>query len=218
MLSKLNPMIDDAIVKAGGTGWKDYLDTYANGRLALDKQTLFGKLSDLYKTNKQAFVDAVEGNNPDLVRDTIGGGKYDIKEILGDKHAKLQQMADYVKSEQKIAGAARAGGAPLSKIMEQQNQPIVNRLVALVGGPKVELANRLIEGLRGSVSARVMSRVEEAAKSGQSMNDLLNTLPYSDRISLMKAYERTPEGSFFLNTLTGGALMSPSRNNLAPQQ
>lgn len=213
MLSKLNPMIDSAIEKAGGTGWKDYLDTYAKGREVLDTQTLFGKLSEMYKNNKKAFVNVVEGNDPELVRETLGGNKIDIKDALGDKYAKVRQMADYVKSEEKIATSAKAGAAPLTQIMAEQNKPMMNRLISIIGGPKVELTNQLVEGLRGNVSAKIMTRINQAAKSGQSMNDLLNTLPYNDRVQVMNAFQKTPGGEFMLNALGGGAAISTSQQN-----
>jgi len=217
MLSKVNPLIDDAIVKAGGTGWTDYLDTYAKGREALNTQTLFGKLSEMYKNNKKAFVNVVEGNDPELVRETLGGNKLNIKDALGDKYAKVRQMADYIKSEQKITKTAREGGPALTEIMAERNKPMMNQMLSFMLGPKVVLTNALVEGLRGSVNAKVMSRISEAAKSGRSMNDLLNTLPYNERVQVMNAFQKTPGGEFMLNTLGGGATVSAGQQNALAQ-
>ena len=217
MLSKINPMIDDAIVNAGGTEWKNFLKTYAEGREVLDTQTLFGKLSEMYKNNKKAFVNVVEGNDPELVRETLGGDKVDIKEALGDKYAKVRQMADYVKSEQKITKAAREGGPALTNIMAERNKPVMNQMLSFMLGPKVVLTNALVEGLRGNLRSRVISKIEAASESGRSMNDLLNTLPYNERVEVMNAFEKTPGGKFMLNALGGGATISAGQQNALAQ-
>ncbi len=206
VLNDLKPVLDDAITKAGGKDWAKYLEQYTAGSKKLDQRELFGRLSDLYKTNKQAFIDLVKGNDKQTVQDIFGYGEYDIQKALGDKYSSILKMANHAESELGITSAANKGGKIVSGAVEDKS--IVNKLASLFGG-KIALANKFVEGLKGSVSKSTMDAITAASRSGASMNELLATLPYNQQQELMNA---------FRNAKFAGAGVNVLANQLQGQQ
>jgi predicted nuclease of restriction endonuclease-like (RecB) superfamily len=80
LLGEVRPLIDDAIEKAGGTGWRNYLKTHEIGAQEINIQKLYGEAADMYRTNKQGFIDLIKGNNPDAVEKIFGPGSFNILE------------------------------------------------------------------------------------------------------------------------------------------
>ena len=193
VMKQINPMIDEAIVKAGGEGWRDYTRTFAQGKDVINQQKLFGELSKLFKTNPDAFVKVVKGENTAPVRKIFGNDKFEIKDVLGDRYNQLLEMSDYIQSRAKVSealGPEYKGGTALSEVM-QKSETIPNKLLSLLGGKTVNLSNALIQGLEGNMSLKMKKIINEAAKSGKSMNELLANLPYNQQLELMKAYQAT---------------------------
>ena len=197
VMAGLKPSIDAAIKDAGGVEWQKYLDTFAQGRANIDKQELFGKLASLYEkgvkgseASKQAFINLVKGNNPKVVNKIFGYGNYDIQGVLGDQYPKIAQMADYLQSEINIANQAKAGVSAFNRLTAGEGG-VANTLVNLLTR-KVPLSGEVLEGLKGSVSTRALNVLQEAAKSGKSMNELLNTAPVSVKNELAKALRGNP--------------------------
>lgn len=198
VLNDLKPVLDDAITKAGGKDWAKYLEQYTAGSKKLDQRELFGRLSDLYKGNPQAFIDLVKGNDTKTVQDIFGYGEYDIQKVLGDKYSSILKMANNVESELGITSAANEGGKRVSGAIQKES--IVNKLAALFGG-KIALANKFVEGLKGNVSKSTMDAIMTASRSGKSMNELLATLPYNQQQELMRAFSSSKFGGAGMNVL-----------------
>lgn len=199
VLNDLKPVLDDAITEAGGKNWAKYLEEYTAGSRKIDEKQLFGQLSDMYKKNPQQFVDAVKGNNPELIQNIFGYGEYDIQKVLGDKYSAILKMANNAERELAITDAAGQGGKRVSSALEDTS--MLNKLTSLLGG-KVELANKLVEGLKGNVSKSTMDAITAASRSGASMNDLLATMPYNQQQEFIKAFRNSKFAGTGLNVLS----------------
>lgn len=71
--------IDDAIEAAGGAGWKEYLNAFAEGMKGIERQTFQRKLAALPEAR---LAKVMKGEDPDFVEANFGPGRYDINEEL----------------------------------------------------------------------------------------------------------------------------------------
>jgi len=93
VLSEVKPMIDDAIQRAGGRAWRDYLHSYEMGMRGIDQTKMAAQLMDLYQTNKPGFVRLMQGNDPAAVESIFGPGSYDIVREMGSKIQTIRPIA-----------------------------------------------------------------------------------------------------------------------------
>ena len=75
VISTIRPIIVDAVEQAGGTGYRAYLEEYAQGMQQINQTKLGGKLLDLFKNSPEKFVKIVEGNNPEEVAFIAANGR-----------------------------------------------------------------------------------------------------------------------------------------------
>ena len=114
-LEEVRPLIDDAIEKAGGTGWKDYLKTYSQGMQAIDQKAMAAEAAKLFKNSPDQYVRLVRGNNPDAVEAIFGPGSYDIFKEMGSKLPTLEKLASNIERTGAMKEAATAGTETLGK-------------------------------------------------------------------------------------------------------
>ena len=183
----LNPLIDDAIETAGGTGWRDYLKTHADGMKQIERMDLLDRARDMYQTRPDAFIKLVEGNDLDTLRDVFGPGaaNTDIKALLGRDFTLLDRMAAYLKTEARISNAATAGVSSLNA--EFAKIPASVQIPNFFS-PKVNVANAALAGLQGKVMAKTMEVLKRAVNSGATMNELLAAVPAGDRSKVLAAF------------------------------
>lgn len=201
VLTTVKPLLDDAIEKAGGTGWRDYLRTFEDGMHAIDQRRLAARALTLYRKSPKKFIELVEGNDPDAIEKIFGPGSYDLVQEMGQGHANtLRRVADDLVREQTITGKAREGLPAAQTIIERNQRSLEVRLPNFFS-PKVTLTNKLLEGLEGEIEQKTMDALINASKSGKNMNELLNTLPTSERNQLLLAMR---------NSKTWSPLLTPS--------
>jgi hypothetical protein len=109
LISRMNPAIDEAIMAAGGTGWKDVLAKWQKGYRGIDRMKMGSELMQKYDKNPQAVVDAARGNATDLVESVFGPRKYDIAEQMGGKMGAVNRTADAIDLRSRTAQQAKAG-------------------------------------------------------------------------------------------------------------
>lgn len=220
IVGELNPIIDRAIEEAGGTGWKAYLKTHAEGMKQIERMELIDRARDLYEKNPAAFIRLVDGNDTKTLRKIFGPGaeNTDIKKVLGDDYFNLAEMAERLKTEAKITRAVTgpdSGVAALNKIIaEQKTQYRIPNLLSA----KVALTNEVLTGLQGEVTAKTMRLLETASRSGADMNRLLNSMPAQDRNAVVKALSSSAIAKGVVPATVSepnNALAPPSQNALA---
>lgn len=210
LLAETKPLIDDAIIKAGGTGWKNYLDTFAAGMDVINQRKLAQTARDLYKKSPDEFVALVRGERPDLVEEIFGKGRNDIKVEMGAKYKALDNVAHELERSAGMKTAAEAGAEHLGQIAKQA-QP---SLRVPFFGLKATVGNAVLKELSGKLNTKTMDILEKGFRSGADMKELLDSVPFGDRSKVYNAIAKVNRFNVS-NTAAGlNALAGQNQNQL----
>ena len=184
VLEEVRPLIDDAIEKAGGTGWRDYLKTYSQNMQAIDQKAIAAEAARLFEKSPQEYVRLVRGNNPDAVEAIFGPGSYDIFKEMGSKMPTLEKLAARVQTKGEMADAAALGKEEFAETIERAGRtfPRIRNML----NPKVTFANMTMDQLEGRLGPKVAAKLKEGMVSGKSALELLNTLPAVERGAVLR--------------------------------
>lgn len=201
VLSKINPLIDDAIEQAGGKGWREYLATHSKGMNIVNQQRMAATAQDLYRTDKPAFVELIHGNNKAAVQDIFGPGKYDIATQMGDQYPALKKVADQTARDLGIEASAVKGATAARNIINDRTGGFTS-------------LPRIGKGLRASSSAQDMfdaalsrntqKTLFSALQSGQSAAALLDKLSAAERSKLTGIFGGRTGTLRYLNSVFTG--------------
>ena len=213
VMTKLKPVIDDAIVNAGGVGYKDYLAAYAKGAQQIAEKKLSGKALDLFKTNKDEFVRLVEGNSPDTVEKILGPGSYNIaKDVSENTLNVLRDQASKVVREANIKTQVAEGQDALKELLTQHLSKV--RLPSYITAVAAT-TNKALGILENKIGTKTMRTLTEAFKTPQGAADLLNTLPANERSKVLQLIsDPTKWGGVVPGAVN--ALAPANENALAP--
>jgi hypothetical protein len=210
MLTQIRPLIDDAIEKAGGKTWRDYLATHSAGLKQIEQMEMADKLRNLYTTDKNTFVKLVEGNDTKAVQDIFGPGNHDIAVQMSEKIKPLLKIKDEIvrdaKIKEQINNARRALGFKEGSWAE--------KIPGFVG-LETAVAKKLIQTIEGKINDKAIQVLVKGAESGKSMNEILNTLPASERTKFLNVLNSSKEWPPLVGTAINRAT---NRNKLAPEQ
>jgi uncharacterized protein YjgD (DUF1641 family) len=185
VLSDIKPLLVDAIEGAGGTGYRKYLENYTKGMQNIGQTKLGAQAMDLYKKSPQQFVDLVEGNSPEVVEKIFGTNNYDIAvEMSKDAIKTLEGAAKQITSRAEMAKQATAGDQALVELMKDH---AINLKLPNVFNVVATTTNKTLDIVGKIVTKRTMAKLTEAAKTAKSFDELLNTLPASERNAILKA-------------------------------
>lgn len=186
VMSKVRPMIVDAIEASGGKGYRAYLEEYSTGMQEIAKQKLTGEARRLWTTDKDAFVRLVQNESPDVVEKILGSGKYNIaRELTEDTMQTLREQAK--KHLTDLAVARQATGEGTLKVLAellQQNLSLwrlPSRLSTLT-----TFTNETLKRLEDKIGTKTMDALTEAAKSPGKAANLLEKIPADLRPNLIQ--------------------------------
>ena len=184
VLQEVRPLIDDAIEKAGGTGWKDYLKTYSQGMQAIDQKAMAAEAARLFENAPNEYVKLVRGNNPDAVEAIFGPGSYDIFKEMGSKMPTLEKVASNVERNVSMEKAAAAGTESLGKVIGEDSfrfrfPSLLNRATTA--------ANVTLDILEKRLDKKVFAELQKGMRSGKSALEMLNTLPSAEKSKALRA-------------------------------
>ena len=184
VLQEVRPLIDDAIEKAGGTGWKDYLKTYSQGMQAIDQKAMAAEAARLFENAPNEYVKLVRGNNPDAVEAIFGPGSYDIFKEMGNKMPTLEKVASNVERNVSMKEAAAAGTEALGKVIGEDSfrfrfPSLLNRATTA--------ANVTLDILEKRLDKKVFAELQKGMRSGKSALEMLNTLPAAEKSKALRA-------------------------------
>lgn len=192
VLSKVKPLIVNAIESAGGTGYGKYLDDYAAGANRIAQQKLSAEALDLYKNNPKGFIKLVEGESPDVVEKIFGPGNYDIARQMADDLMKpsaktqmgvLKEATRMPKATMEAEFQASAGQDALRDLyMSHLNK---FRLPSYLSAT-FSTANKGIQILESALGQKTMKTLTDGFKSGKGTEELLSTLPAEQRIKIIE--------------------------------
>lgn len=223
VLAKIKPAIDDAIEAAGGTGWRQYLDTHAKGMNAINEKKLAGKALELFKNDKDAFVRLVQNESPEAVEKILGAGKYNIATELADSTmAVLQEQAKKRLTDLAVKEQASAGQDALKQLLldNMSKLRVPSYLSALAA-----TTNKALQILENKIGAKTMATLTEGLKTPEGAAKLLETLPAAERNRVIKLISDpsvlTPSAKKAVEAIrtgtvtTGVNAMAPERNENA---
>lgn len=184
VLSKIKPLIDDALEASGGAGYRQYLADYAKGSRQLAERKLTGEAANLWKTNKDAFVKLVEGETPEAVEKILGPGSYDIaKEVSENTLNVLQDQAAKVLRDAKVTSQVAGGQDALKQLLlENMSKMRLPSYITAVAAT----TNKALSILENKIGAKTLSTLTEAMKTPEGAAALLETLPASERVRVLK--------------------------------
>lgn len=214
VLQEVRPLIDDAIERAGGTGWRDYLKTYSQGMQAIDQKAMAAQAAKLFKDSPQEYVRLVRGDNTDAVEAIFGPGSYDIFKEMGSKMPTLEKLAVSVERAKQMGEAATAGAEKFTSVVEDIGRSFP-RLPSLLRRD-VTIGNVTFDELEKRLNKKVALKLQEGMLSGKTALEMLNTLPASERAGVLRLLT-DPSRYGKAGAAAARAATMPS-NNLAPEQ
>lgn len=179
VLSRVRPVIVDAVEAAGGKGYREYLDDYAEGMQYIAKQKLSGEALRLFKNDKDAFVRLVQNESPDVVEKILGPGKYNIAvELAEDKLSVLQAQAERRINQLAASNQADRGAKTLTTLLRENTLRFrLPSWLSFWGAA----ANKTLSELEKAIGGKSMKVLSTAAQSPQRTADLLESLPAAER-------------------------------------
>lgn len=214
VLSVVRPEIDKAIIRAGGTDWKNYLDTFSMGAKDLEKRQMAGELLRIFGDSPQEYVKLVRGNNPDAVEAIFGPGNFDIFKEMSKEMSTLNKVASYVEREGVIANAAKGGREELQRILRNHRRHV---LIPNWLNPWVTFANQQLRKIQDQLSDQTLMAIERASQSNKSMLDLLEGLPRGERSKLVRLMNGLSSASKTAGARAGFVSVAPPEQP-APDQ
>lgn len=205
------PVIVDAIEAAGGTGYRAYLDAYSQGLKAVSEKKMSAKALQMYQNSPQEFIKLVEGNNPKEVEKVFGAGSYDIaKEMSAKAMQVFKSVTGEIKRDVSVTKQAGAGRDALRELLEANQSKF--RFPSFAFSRTTTTANVALDALSEKLGKDVMNRLTEAAKSGQNMAKLIDTLPAVERKKVLRLLNNPQEWMVIPKEGRGAATV----NMLAP--
>lgn len=211
VLESVRPSIVKAVEDAGGTGYGAYLDAYATGLKAVSEKKMSAKALEMYQSDPKAFIKLVEGNSPKEVEKVFGAGSYDLaKQMSADAMTTLKGVAGEVKRDIKIGEQAAAGRDALRELLDANKSRF--RFPNFAFNRATTAANVTLDTLSEKLGKNVMDKLTEAAKSGQNMAKLIDTLPAVERNKVLRLFNNPQEWAVIPKEGRGAATV----NMLAP--
>jgi len=216
VLSRVKPVIDDAIEAAGGKGYSDYLKQHAQMSQKIAEKQLTGEALKLWKNDKNAFVRLVQNESPEEVEKILGPGKYNIAlELAENTLNTLQNEATKVIRAANIKSQVQGGQDALTELIVQNMSKF--RLPSYLSAVAAT-TNKGLNILENKIGTKTMATLTEALKTPEGAANLLETLPAAERARVLQIMsDPTKWGAPTRAAVTGGIaagvnMMAPERN------
>lgn len=201
ILNRVNPLIDDAIEAAGGTGWRDYLKTYADGMKVINQMKLGSKALEALNQSPESFMKLASGNNPKVVQ-KIFGTEYDIAKAMGEKNLPIQEVASELSRDKNLSNLAAAGMTDLSKVLE--NDALKLRLPMFLNR-YATLTNAGLDIAEEALNKKTMAKVYNAMRNGKDASALMNQLSTAEQTAVLKAMINGNLSPYLNSSIVSGA-------------
>jgi hypothetical protein len=184
VLSRVKPVIDDAIEAAGGKGYREYLKQHAEMSQKIAEKQLTGEALRLWKTDKNAFVRLVQNESPEAVEKILGPGKYNIAvELAENTMNTLENEAAKVIRAANIKSQVEGGQDALKELMLQSMSKF--RLPSYLSAVAAT-TNKGLNILESKIGTKTMATLTEALKTPEGAANLLDTLPAAERSRVLQ--------------------------------
>lgn len=216
VLSRVKPVLDDAIEASGGTGYRDYLKQHAQLSQKIAEKQLTGEALRLFKTDKNAFVRLVQNESPESVEKILGPGKYNIAvELAESTLAPLEAEAAKVIRNANIKSQVENGQVALKELLLQNMSKF--RLPSYLSAVAAT-TNKGLNILENKIGQKTMATLTEALKTPEGAAQLLESLPAAERSRVLQLLADpvkwgAPTRAAVTGTTAAGVnMMAPDRN------
>lgn len=183
-MNDIRPAIIDAIESAGGTGYKDYLQSYQKGIQSVNQKQLMGAALDMYKNKPDEFIKLVDGDIPKSVEKIMGFGNFSIADELGpEAMTTLRSAAQTLKNAKEMTAQSSMAQDALRELLAENVS--LMRLPSLISA-KFAATNVAISILEKKIGKDVMKTLVDGLKTGKGAAELLDTLPTSEKNRVLK--------------------------------
>lgn len=202
VMTKLKPLIVDAIEGAGGTGYRQYLADYTKGMQQIAEKKLTGEARRLWTSGpegKDAFVKLVQNESPDVVEKFLGKGNYNIATELSDNTMSIlreqaqKRITDIKTIEQAHGKEGVPGGQDALKRLLLENLSLWRVPTYLTA--VASTTNKALSILENKIGKRAMTSLAEASKTPEAAVNLLETLPADEKVRILKLLSNPTEWS-----------------------
>lgn len=216
VLSRVKPVLDDAIEAAGGTGYREYLKQHGQMSQKVAEKQLTGEALRLFKTDKNAFVRLVQNESPEAVEKILGPGKYNIAvELAENTLAPLEKEAIKVIRNANIKSQVEAGQVALEELLVQNMRKI--RLPSYLSAVAAT-TNKGLNILENKIGTKTMATLTEALKTPEGAANLIESLPAAERNRVLQLladpskWGAPTRAAVTGTTTTGVNMLAPDRN------
>jgi hypothetical protein len=197
VLTEIKPLFDDAIERAGGKGFRDYLKSVEGGMSSIKGMELADQIRQLYAKgtpeSKRQIIALVQGESPDVVEDLFGSGRYKISKEMAKDMPFLTQLADTLDLDAKAVQQAAAGRAALTEAEKKGSArvrfPFFTRASTAV--------NEIVAGLEQRMKAETLDVLIRAAQSGREFNRVLDQIPARERNAFLAQFKNAESWNKF---------------------
>lgn len=215
VMTRIRPLLVDAMEASGGKGYRDYLEAYAEGAQKIAEKKLSGEALRLWKNDKDGFIRLVQGESPDVVEKFLGPGKYDVATELADSTMEvLRKQAQSAMNRVAASKQASEGQKALASLLEQNTSMI--RLPSFLKF-WVSAANKGLAGLEDKIGRATTKTLSTAMQNPQTAANLLESLPAAERERVLQIIADPSKWTAPSRaTVTGGT--AAAVNALAPER
>jgi hypothetical protein len=190
VLTRIKPVLIDAIEGAGGTGYRQYLADYAKQSQDIAARKLTGEAARLWKRGpegKDEFVRLVQNESPETVEKFLGPGNYNLATELAESTLDvLREQARKRIMQVSVQEQVGEGQAALRELMRQNVSKL--RLPSHLSA-WVTNTNKSLQLLENAIGDKTMRTLTEALKTPQGAADLLSTLPGAERVRVARVLQ-----------------------------
>jgi hypothetical protein len=217
LIGEAQPLIDDAIEAAGGKGWREYLNTFAEGMKGIERQEFQRELAKLPEAR---FAKVMKGEDPDFVESKLGPGRYDINvEMQGADLATANKLGRDIEAQRAVSQTG------LEDLPQSQRLNFPQGVTAKVSGmleptvPNVFTAGaRVVGGLPhvygGGIAAQEFG-VRAAQKASE--NTMRNLVPALASPRQAGELLRVKPAEDYINKMLYGSQGTPARQQVVSQ-
>lgn len=181
---QVKPLIDDAIERAGGSGWRGYLKTFEEGMRKIEQGNMASAGLRMVEKQPAKFESLMAGNEPKAVKDVFGPTKYDIrKEMTPIQLRVMDRVASELTRDRSIAEGAKRGGQAMQKMLDDHGLSL-----AIPNLLEREIAwyNRIIKAIEGKLQKSTVDTLMAGMRNGESAAKVLNALPTQEKFIVLK--------------------------------
>jgi len=195
---QLQGYIDDAITAAGGKGWKDYLSTYAQQSLPIDRmragQFLENKL--VPALNDQGANAAQRGavyaqalrDAPGTLKTSTGATRYsDLAQVLSPQQMQATQGVGKSLGRQEIYEQLSTQGMPAARNLVGQVVPTAPAMGMF--NPKYSVLKSISNRFAGIAEGKSLDKLAELMQNPQELGKLMQQMSPQQKTMLIRALE-----------------------------